>query len=141
LASAPILGNVRALVVLTAVSLVWAWSVAEAQDAQPPPAVGPPFAEVEATWNAFWTQLAEGDLAAAWRYVHSSRRYLPSPDKLSALQDLAQQMAFCQLEATPLPPAKDEAWYLVRCRHGGETAETIVIIRRDTDGAWRLIPF
>ena len=127
---------------LTAVSLAWGWGITEAQEAQPPPIVGPPFAEVEAKWNAFWAHMAEGDLVAAGQYVHSSRRYLSSTGRpLSELQDLAQQMAFCQLDPAPFPPARDEVWYLVRCRHGGETAETFVIIRRDTDGLWRLIPF
>ena len=130
----------RTVILFTVVSL--AWGVARAQDAQPRAGGRPSFAEVQATWNAFWAQVAEGDLPGALRYVHSSRRYVPAPDRpLSALQDLAQQMAFCQLEPAPLPPAQEEAWYLVRCRHGEETAETFIIVRLDTDGVWRLIPF
>jgi hypothetical protein len=127
---------------LIAFTLAWAWGIIGAQEVGPAPLMGPPFAEVEAKWNAFWAGVADGDLAAAGRYVHSSRRDLPSSGKaLSELQNLAHQMAFCQLDPTPFPLASDQVVYRVRCRHGAESAETVIIIRQDADGKWRLIPY
>ena len=129
-------------VLLGAISFALAGATAHAQGPQPPPPVGPPFAEVETAWTAFWTRLAEGDLAGAWRYLHSSRRYAPSGDTMLAmLQDLAHQMAFCRLEPSSAIGDGDNVMYLVKCQHGSETAERLVILRRDSDGVWRLIPF
>ncbi len=132
----------RARVLLTAVSLTLAWGTVQAQEARPQPSVGPPFAEVEATWNGFWTHVVEGDLAAAGRFIHSSRRHLLSGDKtLSNLQDLARQMAFCRLDGSSLFAAQNEVAYQVQCKRGNETAESLIILRRDIDGVWRLITF
>ncbi len=128
--------------VLSVVSLVLAWGMAQSQETQPVPAVGPPFAEVEALWNAFWTHVVDGDMMGAEQYIHSFRRYPLSTDKArSELQDLARQMAFCRLDPTPFALGRDEVAYRVPCKHGSETAESLVVLRRDFDGVWRLFTF
>jgi hypothetical protein len=98
---------------------------------------------VEATWTGFWTRVTDGDLAGAQRYLHSSRRYPLSGDRMLAmLQELAHQMAFCRLESSSAMGVRDdEVAYLVQCRHGSERAERVVILRRDSDGVWRLHTF
>jgi hypothetical protein len=123
----------------------------------------PAFTEVEAAWTGFWTAVMEGNLEGARRYIHSSRQHLfPGNRTLADLQEIAQQMAACRLDprpfpltlrdpetarqlglseeerTRPLPPRLlEELIYRVRCQHGGETAETQVGLRRDSDGVWR----
>ncbi len=112
---------------------------AQAVAAQPAPPLGPPLAEVEATWTAFWNHMTLGDLDGALKYIHSSRRHLfPTTADVRKMQELAQQMAFCRIDPVPFPIGKDELIYPVHCRHGDETAETQIGIRRDFDGVWRL---
>ncbi len=127
---------------VAAVCLALTWGTAPAQEAPPLPAVGPPFAEVEALWNAFWTRVVDGDMGGASQYVHSSRRYPFSSEKTrSELQELARQMAFCRLDPKQLAMSRDEVAYPVWCKYGNETAQTLVIIRRDFDGLWRFHTF
>ncbi len=110
--------------------------------AQAPGSAGPAFQEVEARWTDFWARVRRGDLEGARRAVHSRVRSefrdgFPQTTAGESLQDVAQQMAYCRLEPTPMPISGDEVAYGVRCRHGTETAESLVILRRDADGVWR----
>lgn len=108
--------------------------------AQDIPGVTPPFAEVQATWAALLDRLAQGDVEGARRYVHTSRRHLfPGGRTVAELQDFARQMRFCRVEPKPFPLGSDEVMYPIRCEHEGETAESLVGLRRDRDGVWRFI--
>jgi hypothetical protein len=109
--------------------------------AQLAPPTGPPFSEVEATWTAFWQHISLGDIEGAVKHVHSSRRHLlPTAGDLRKMQQAADQMAFCRIDPVPSPiqVRKDEVFYPVHCRHGGETAEGQLGMRRDFDGVWRI---
>lgn len=126
---------------------------------QPVPQIGPSLKEVEATWTAFWTAVSLGDLKEARKYVHSQLHPFPGTRlTLEELQDMAYQMAFCRLDLTPfplnllgeegmrqLPPGAlenvREVFYWVRCTYGDETTQTLVGLRRDVDGVWRLSLF
>lgn len=100
--------------------------------------VGPPFAEVETAWLSFWNRLRAGDVEGARRYVHTTRQPLfPGGKTPAELKEAAGQMAFCRLEPAPFPLDEEEVLYRVLCQHGEETAETLVGLRRDADGAWR----
>lgn len=127
-----ILAGVTMMVMILSPAGLWA--------EQGQPQVGPPLAEVEARWTAFWTHVVDGNLTEARRYIHSSRRhFLPDDKGLAHLQDLAVQMAFCRLDPTPILFAPGEVMYRVHCRHGDETAETLIGLRKDFDGVWRFI--
>jgi hypothetical protein len=109
---------------------------------QGPAPAGPPFTEVEARWTDFWATVRRGDLEAARRAVHSRVRSefrdgFPHTTSGESLPDMAQQMAYCRLDSTPMPISAEEVAYGVRCRHGTETAESLVILRQDADGVWR----
>ena len=126
---------------------------------QPVPQVGPPVREVKATWTAFWTAVSLGDLKEARQYLHSRQRAgFPGKLMVEELKDLADQMAYCRLDPTPFPlnmlgeegvrqiPPEvlknlDEVFYWVRCQYGDETADSLVGVRRDLDGVWRLAIF
>ncbi len=114
--------------------------VARAAGAQPAAQIGPPLAEVEATWTAFWNHITLGDLDGALKYIHSSKRHLVPPPggSLRELQQAAYQLAFCQIDPVPFPIREDHVWYRVRCRRGDETAEGQIGMRRDFDGVWRI---
>ncbi len=100
--------------------------------------VGPPFAEVENAWRAFWDRLRHGDIAGARRYVHTSRQPLfPGRTTVDELKELARQMASCRLDPAPVALDDDEVVYSLVCQHDGETAESLVGLRRDGDGVWR----
>ena len=117
-----------------------------AQDPAPAPVLPqvppPPLADVEATWAAFWSHISLGDVEGAMRYLHSSvRRHVdPSSGNRRQMQEAADQMAACRIDpvVSPLRIRKDEFFYMVRCRHGEETAESYLGMRRDTDGVWRI---
>ena len=111
-------------------------------DAQTIPGTGPPVSVVRATWSALWERLLHGDVDGARRYLHSSQQG-PLLDGAAAadLRELARQMQFCRVESDPLPVAPDEVMYPVHCEHEGETAETLVGLRQDRDGSWRLVIF
>lgn len=114
---------------------------APTQPSTAPAGAGPSFAQVEGLWNAFWTAIAEGDLAAARRHVHSSRQAaLAGAEALAVLQERAWQLAFCRLDPQPFPMGPDEVAYQAWCRHGAETVHTFALVRRDRDGVWRLLP-
>ena len=127
------------LAVVIAVMLLSARVVA--QDPAPGPAP-PPLADVEATWIAFWSHVSLGDVEGAVRYLHSSvRRHVdPSSTDRRRMQEAADQMAACRIDpvVSPVRIRKDEFFYTVRCRHGDETAESYLGMRRDTDGVWRI---
>lgn len=125
----------KTLLILTCLTLLQA--TPEAPVAQFPPAL-PSTEEVETLWSGFWTALSLGDLRGARTYLHASQRSL-FPGKLTVedLKDLADQMAYCRLDPTPLPTTK-EVFYWVHCKHGDETAQRLVSLRRDWDGVWRL---
>jgi hypothetical protein len=122
------------------VGLMLGLGVASAGAGEPLPQVGPPFTEVAAAWESFWAAVRRGDLEAARRYVHSRIRHdFPRSGTTAGkdLQDVARQMAYCRLDPTPIPISGEEVVYGLRCRHGTETAESQVILRRDVDGVWR----
>lgn len=122
-----------------AVELTLMLLVTRAVAAQPAPPFGPPLSEIEATWTAFWNHITLGDLQGAAKYIHSSRRHiLPAAGDLRKLQEVADQMAFCRIGPAPVPIRTDEVWYPVHCRHGDETAEGQLGMRRDVDGVWRI---
>lgn len=108
---------------------------------QPAPPTEPPLSEIEATWAAFWTHMSLGDLEGAAWYLHSSlrKRLAPSAD-LRRMQEAADQMASCRIEpaASAIRIRADEVLYAVRCRHGAETADSYLGMRRDLDGVWRI---
>ncbi len=115
--------------------LVGAVAQVEAQ-----PTIGPPFAEVQSAWTAFWQRVSEGDIAGARRYVHTSRQpRFPGSRSADELRELAAQMLSCRLDGTPVPLDLDEVMYRVVCERGDERAETLVGLRRDADGAWRFV--
>jgi hypothetical protein len=102
--------------------------------------IGPPFAEVQATWTALWQRLGQGDVEGARRYVHSARQAVfPWRKTPAELRDLARQMRACRLDPRPLPIDLDEVMYRVVCEHAGERAETLIGLRRDVDGVWRFV--
>lgn len=110
--------------------------------AQAPVSAGPAFQEVEARWTDFWARVRRGDLEGARRAVHSRvraefREGFPQTTAGEALPDVAQQMAYCRLDPTRIEISAEEVAYGVRCRHGTETAESLVILRQDVDGVWR----
>jgi hypothetical protein len=130
-----------------------------AAEAPPRPQIGPPFAEIEAAWTAFWTAITLGDVKDARRYLHTRQQDMLgrglTPAQLREWQALAYQMSYCRLDPTPfphgmidekalrdLPPRaleEIELYYWVRCKYGDETAETMIGIRGDVDGVWRLV--
>ena len=125
------------LTISVAVTLLTARAVA----AQLVPPTGPRFSEIEATWTAFWNHISLGDIESAAKYVHSSlRQLLPTAGDLRQMQQAADQMGCCRIDPVPSPiqVRKDEVFYPVHCRHGDETAESQLGMRRDVDGVWRI---
>jgi len=99
----------------------------------------PPFAEVEAAWMTFWARIAADDTHGAVGQLHSSvRSGFPGLRDAAEWREVALQMAFCRVQDKPVPAGRDAVAYPVHCRHGEATAESLVIVQRDRDGAWRL---
>ena len=101
-------------------------------------AQAPPSKEAQAIWDAFWTRVRAGDLRGAYRYVHSSRLPFVLQQPPDQLQAMARQMQYCRLRPDPLPISTEDVLFEVHCEHDGETADTLVGFREDSDGAWRL---
>lgn len=100
----------------------------------------PPFADVQAAWTTFWARIAADDIPAALSQLHTSVRVrFPGQRDLAEWRDVALQMPFCRLQERPESVSAYGAVYRLHCRHGTETAESLVIVRRDRDGAWRLL--
>lgn len=103
-----------------------------------PPA--PPLAQVEATWRALVEALSLGDREGLRQLTHSSRRHL-LPDPLPVAPAEAYQLGFCRPQPEPLRLQADELVYRVECAAFGEQAEMVLHLRRDRDGAWRILVF
>jgi hypothetical protein len=95
--------------------------------------------EAQSIWSDFWSRVLAGDIDAARRYVHTSRRHLfPFQQTVAELQEVARQMQHCRVQPEPLPTGGEDLLFEVRCEHAGQVAETQVGFRRDLDGVWRL---
>jgi hypothetical protein len=119
---------------LTALLLAIALAGLAAGDAL---AQAPSSKEARAIWEAFWTRVRAGDMRGAYRYVHPSRLPYVLQQPSDQLQEMARQMQYCRLRPDPLPSVED-VLFEVHCEHDGETADTLVGFREDSDGAWRL---
>jgi hypothetical protein len=117
--------------------LLWVRAVA-AFSGQPPEGASP--AEAERIWQALVEALALGDRAGVVRLTHSARRHLVADPLPPLPADEAHQLGFCRPLPGPLPSRENEVIYRVRCEARGERAETNLILRRDLDGVWRVIP-
>jgi len=101
---------------------------------------GPSLAEAERIWQDLVEALALGDRAGLLRLTHSARRHLVADPLRPLSADEAHQLGFCQPQPGPLPSQDDEVIFRLRCEARGEQAETNLVLRRDVDGAWRVIP-
>lgn len=101
-------------------------------------AQAPSGVEAQAVWDAFWNRIAAGDLDGARRYVHTTRQGFPWMVTGPQLQEMARQMQRCRLGSDPMPGSAEDVLFEVRCEHAGQTATTLVGLRQDLDGTWRL---
>jgi hypothetical protein len=101
-------------------------------------AQAPSLAEAQAIWDGFWARVLAGDLAGAYRYVHSSRLGFPLQRPIEQLQETARQMQHCRIRPGPMPMGGEDVLFEAHCDHAGETADLLVGFRQEADGAWRL---
>ena len=106
----------------------------------PLPPDAPSVGDAEELYRASREALSTGDAAALRQLIHSRERY-HVPRTLRPLPpEEAQQYDFCHVRQAVFPTAVDEVLYLVICEVPGERVEDLFSLRRDRDGAWRIVP-
>jgi len=106
----------------------------------PLPPDAPSVGEAEELYRASHEALTSGDAAALRQLIHTRERHLV-PRTLQPLPpEEAQQYDFCHVRQAVFPTAVDQVLYLVICEVPGERVEVLFSLRRDRDGAWRIVP-
>jgi len=106
----------------------------------PLPPDAPSVGDAEELYRASREALSAGDAAGLRQLIHSRERYRV-PGTLQPLPpEEAQQYDFCHVRQAAFPTGVDEVLYLVICEVPGERVEVLFSLRRDRDGAWRIVP-
>jgi hypothetical protein len=106
----------------------------------PLPEDAPALVEVEGTYRAMIDALRTGDHRALRRLTHSERRHL-LPSTLAPLPaEEARQFDYCRPTQPLFRIREEEIANLLVCEAVGERVEDLFVLRRDRDGAWRILP-
>jgi hypothetical protein len=106
----------------------------------PLPPDAPSVGEAEELYRASHEALSAGDATALRALTHSRERHrLPRTFQPLPPED-AQQYEFCHVRQALFPTGVDQVLYLVVCEVPGERVEDLFSLRRDRDGAWRIVP-
>jgi hypothetical protein len=120
---------------------LWAALQAPAELPLPPlPEDAPSLVEVEGTYRAMVEALRTGDRRALLYLIHSSRRYLVPRPLMPLPADEARQFDYCRPTQPLFRIREDQIGYLLVCEAAGERVEDLLLLRRDRDGVWRIIP-